>query len=74
MTKKSAILEAALQLFSEMEYTGTSTRMIAMKAGVSEGLIFRHFKNKEGLLNVLLADAEKEIASLYEPVLALEHP
>jgi AcrR family transcriptional regulator len=74
MTKKSAILEAALQLFSEMGYTGTSTRMIAMKAGVSEGLIFRHFKNKEGLLNVLLADAEKEIASLYEPVLALKHP
>ena len=74
MTKKSAILEATLQLFSEMGYTGTSTRMIATKSGVSEGLIFRHFKNKEGLLNVLLVDAEKEIASLYEPILALEHP
>ena len=74
MTKKSAILVATLQLFSEMGYTGTSTRMIATKSGVSEGLIFRHFKNKEGLLNVLLVDAEKEIASLYEPVLALEHP
>ena len=74
MTKRNAILEAALHLFSEMGYTGTSTRMIATKAAVSEGLIFRHFKNKEGLLNVLLADAEKEIASLYEPVLALKHP
>ncbi|MGI9540682.1 MAG: TetR/AcrR family transcriptional regulator [Flavobacteriaceae bacterium] len=74
MTKKSAIIEAALQLFSEMGYTGTSTRTIATKTGVSEGLIFRHFKNKEGLLLVLLEDAEKEIASLYEPVLALEHP
>ena len=60
MTKKNAILEAALHLFSEMGYTGTSTRMIAIKSGVSEGLIFRHFKNKEGLLNVLLADAKKK--------------
>ena len=74
MTKKNAILEAALHLFSEMGYTGTSTRMIAIKSGVSEGLIYRHFKNKEGLLNVLLEDAEKDKTSLYDPILALEHP
>lgn len=32
----------------------TSTNKIAKVAGVSEGLIFRHFTNKQGLLNAVL--------------------
>jgi len=51
MTKKQDyILNAAFVLFSKDGINATSTNKIASKAGVSEGLIFRHFKNKEGLI------------------------
>jgi AcrR family transcriptional regulator len=48
--KKELILQTALRLFSEQGYEATPTNRIAKEAGVSEGLIFRHFENKEGLL------------------------
>lgn len=54
MTKKDLILQKSLELFSNNGFKGTSTRSIANEAGVSEGLIFKHFKSKNGLLNALL--------------------
>ena len=54
MTKKDLILQKSLELFSNNGFKGTSTRSIANEAGVSEGLIFKHFKNKNGLLSALL--------------------
>ena len=54
MTKKELILEKSLELFSSKGFKGTSTRSIADAAEVSEGLIFKHFKSKNGLLAELL--------------------
>lgn len=53
--KKENILHIALELFSNNGYANASTSKIAKKAGVSEGLIFRHFQNKEGLLDAIVA-------------------
>jgi AcrR family transcriptional regulator len=44
------ILGAALELFAEKGYAATSTGSIARQAGVAEGLIFKHFRNKKELL------------------------
>ena len=44
--KKEQILNAALELFANDGFTATSTSKVAKRAGVSEGLIFRHFGNK----------------------------
>ena len=52
--KQEKILHAALQLFAKEGYHATSTSKVAKQAGVSEGLIFRHFGNKEGLLEAIL--------------------
>jgi AcrR family transcriptional regulator len=52
--KQEKILNAALHLFAAQGYSATSTSKVARAAGVSEGLIFRHFQNKEGLLKALL--------------------
>ncbi len=52
--KQEKILQAALQLFAKEGYHATSTSKLAKAAGVSEGLIFRHFGNKEGLLQAIL--------------------
>jgi AcrR family transcriptional regulator len=45
----SRILGAAIELFSSHGYKGTTTREIALLAGVSENSLFRHFQHKEGL-------------------------
>ena len=59
--KKDKILESALELFAEKGYDSTSTSAVAKRAGVSEGLIFRHFENKDGLLKAIL-ELGKEMA------------
>jgi len=52
--KQEKILQAALALFAKEGFNATSTSKVAKAAGVSEGLIFRHFGNKEGLLQAIL--------------------
>lgn len=50
MSRKDDIIEAAISLFAENGYFATPTSAVAKKAGVAEGLIFHHFKNKAGIL------------------------
>ena len=50
MSRKDNIIEAAVSLFAEHGYFATPTSAVAKKAGVAEGLIFHHFKNKAGIL------------------------
>lgn len=50
MTRREAILQAAVELFAERGYDGTSTADIAERAGVAHGTVFHHFKTKENLL------------------------
>lgn len=49
--KREAILEAALELFVERGFHGTSVPSVADKAGVGAGTIYRYFANKEALVN-----------------------
>jgi AcrR family transcriptional regulator len=45
---------SAAQLFARQGYRGTSTREIALLAGVAENTIFRHFERKEDLFWAVL--------------------
>lgn len=47
--KKQSIKEAALLLFSEKGYHGTSSNEIAKKAGVSIGTFYSYYSNKKDL-------------------------
>jgi AcrR family transcriptional regulator len=67
--KQESILETSLELFSTDGYAATSTSRIAHRAGVSEGLIFRHFKNKQGLLDALLKEADALMGKQLGPIL-----
>lgn len=51
---RERILNAALDLFSDLGFHGTTTRKIAQKAGVNEVTIFRQFKTKENLFQAVL--------------------
>jgi AcrR family transcriptional regulator len=52
-TKQDDIFAAAMQLFAERGYDGTTVPMIADKAKVGAGTIYRYFENKESLVNSL---------------------
>src|SRR5262245_34176657 len=51
---RQALLEAALDLFAEHGYAGTSMRALARAAGVRESAIYHHFASKESLFAALV--------------------
>ncbi|TXK85851.1 TetR/AcrR family transcriptional regulator [Paenibacillus sp. N3.4] len=53
--KQMKIVQAAVEIFSEKGFAGSSTSEIAQKAGVAEGTIFRHYKTKKELLLSIVA-------------------
>jgi len=56
---RQSILRAALRLFAENGYRGTSVRDIVAKAGVNQAAVNYHFQGKDGLyLHVLEAGFE----------------
>ncbi len=59
--REELILQAAIKVFSEKSYNGATTREIADEAGVAVGTLFRHFQNKEDILNGLLMEITKNI-------------
>lgn len=75
MTKKQeSILNSALKLFATEGVDSTSTSNIAKHAGVSEGLIFRHFTNKEGLLQAILDNGREKSDEYFRSVMQVENP
>jgi len=51
---RTALLEAALGLFSRQGYRATSVRDIANRAGTSTGSVYHHFRDKEAIFQTLL--------------------
>ncbi len=72
--KQESIIMAALQLFAKDGYNATSTSKIAKKAGVSEGLIFRHFENKEGLLKAILELGAERVKKYFADIVLENDP
>jgi AcrR family transcriptional regulator len=58
VSKDNQIQETILSAFSDLirqyGYRGTTTKKIATMADVNESTIFRHFKNKAGILKALV--------------------
>ncbi len=52
--RKRAIVEAALPLFARQGYAETTTKDLALAAGVSQPLLYRHFPGKEALYREIL--------------------
>ena len=65
--KKERILATATRLFSERGFARTSTALLAQEAGVAEGTIFRHFKNKDDIfLELIHRLCERITADVYK--------
>jgi AcrR family transcriptional regulator len=52
--RRQEILAAAMQLFAQKGFRGTTTRDLATQAEVNEAIIFRHFKTKEELYSAII--------------------
>src|SRR5689334_22852873 len=52
---RQAILDAALELFADRGYFGTSLRDVAGAVGVRESALYNYFKNKEALFDALIS-------------------
>lgn len=68
--KKNSILACAEELFSELGYEGTSTRLIAKEAGANMSMISYYFGSKEGvfleIMNKRLITFRAELAIIDE--------
>ena len=55
--RRRAIVDAAVRMFSSGSYAGTTTAEIAREAGVSEPILYRHFRSKRELWFACLEEA-----------------
>ena len=64
---RAAVMNAALDLFSQKGYFGTSLRDIATVVGVRESALYNYFSSKEQLFEALItAASEERIELLHE--------
>src|SRR5258705_2456621 len=71
--RRAAIVKAVRRVFAEKGFDGTTTRELADAAGVSEGLLFKHFPNKEALFTAMqLSCCNEQDQERYERLRALE--
>src|ERR1035438_6256118 len=54
--RRRQLLDTALELFSRKGFEGATTKEIALAAGVTEAIIFRHFPSKHSLYQAVLDD------------------
>ena len=54
--KRARILEAARACFGESGFAGATVEAIALRAGVSNGLLYQFFRGKDHLYEVVLQE------------------
>lgn len=69
--RRRKIIQAAMYVFSRSGFSGATTRKIAQKAGISEAMIYSHFKDKEDLYSAIIDQKMQESEPLYYPLDAM---
>lgn len=54
--RRERILASAQRLFARQGFQGTTTKAIAARAGITEAMVFRHFRSKEALYWAVLEE------------------
>lgn len=63
--KRDEIISAALELFFEKGYEGTSVRMIQKKVGSEIGLFYYYFKSKDEVFDIAINKYMEKYHSIY---------
>ena len=64
--RRSQILEAAVVCFAKRGFHQASMHDISAEAGISVGLIYRYFENKEAVISAMADRHKKEISQMLE--------
>ena len=65
MSTRERIIEVSLELFAQRGFLGSSVRDIAKAVGVRESALYRHFKNKQDILDQIIIEMRKRIKNMY---------
>ncbi len=69
---RAKILEAATEVLYEVGYAGTKTPLVAERAGVSQGALYRHFPTKIDLLAAALTETLTAARDRFERAFAAD--
>jgi len=72
--KHDDIVRASLELIAEQGFHGVPMSMIAKKAGVGAGTIYRYFKSKDALITELHQELEAKISASLRQGYSVEQP
>jgi TetR/AcrR family transcriptional regulator, repressor of fatR-cypB operon len=72
--KRAEIIRAALELIAELGFHGAPMAMIANRAGVGAGTIYRYFENKDVLITELYREIEARIYPFLQEGYAPDKP
>src|ERR671919_1247880 len=59
---RDALVQAALELFTERGYAGVGTEEIVARAKVTRGALYHHFRDKKDLFRAVHEQLEAEMA------------
>lgn len=65
MSTRERIIEESLDLFAKRGYSGVSVRDIAKAVGVRESALYKHFKNKQDILDQIIIEMQARIRNAY---------
>lgn len=71
---RSKIIDAAIKLFSQNGYHGTSINEIAKEAGISKGLAYNYFTSKQHLLEAIFEEMMQSIMTALQGMDKTEDP
>ncbi len=74
MDKKTQIINVATKLFSENGFENTSISKVCEVSNVSKGLVFHHFKSKDGLLREIFSTTTEKIIAMNESINLEQRP
>jgi len=66
-SKKTLIMNVALEHFAKEGYHNTTISHIAKHAGISKGLMYNYFESKEDLLSEIIDRSMREIVEYFDP-------
>jgi|GEM_PF-812877 len=72
--KRTALMEAAIDLFSTQGFHATPTQQISKRAGVSAGTLFRYFSTKEELIDSLYTSVTAALTDAVNEAIRPEIP
>jgi AcrR family transcriptional regulator len=71
--RRQHIIRAAMDVFARNGFGGSTTREIAKNAGISEAMIYSHFRNKQDLYTAIIDEKLQESEPLYYPLDAMRN-